>query len=371
MLRTVRGGLGIAAALLGAGFLAATASAVAAAGAETPPADVPAGTLAVVDGVPISAGEIDAAIAGQLTDLRNREYNLRAQALEDRIGRLLLEKEAAARKLSVKDLEKAEIDDKVAVTDEEAKGFYEANKARFGARPEEEALKQVHGMLGQQKGRERRQAFLRELRAKAGVKVLLEPLRVPVAEGGGAIRGPRDAAVTIVEFSDFQCPYCSRAKPTLDRVRDTYGDRVRLVFRDFPLPIHPLAPKAAEAGACAKDQGKFWEMHDRLFDQQQKLAVADLKQHAKELGLDAAAFDECLDSGRHAADVQKDAAEGARYGVTGTPAFFVNGRPLVGAQPYEGFAQVIDDELDRKGLPRPPAKPAPPRPAAPKAPEEK
>jgi protein-disulfide isomerase len=365
MLKSVRGGLVFA----GLGW---TVLAAAAGPAETPAKDVPAGTLAVVDGVFISAGEVDAAIAGQLADLRSREYNLRAQALEEKIGRLLLEKEAAARKLSVNELEKAEIDDKVEVTEAQTRTFYEGSKARFGARPEAEALKQAEGMLRQQKTRERRQAFVRELRSKAGVRVLLEPVRQTVAEGNSASRGPKEAPVTIVEFSDFQCPYCSRAKPTLERVREVYGDRVRVVFRDFPLQIHPLAPKAAEAGACAKDQGKFWEMHDRLFDSPQKLAVADLKQHAKDLGLDATAFDECLDSGRHAADVQKDMAEGARYGVSGTPAFFVNGRSLVGAQPFEGFAQVIDDELERKGVPGPPAKPpaASPSPAA-KTPEGK
>jgi protein-disulfide isomerase len=330
--------------------------------------DAPPGALAIVDGVPITAADVDAQIAGPLADLRNREYSLRAQALDERIGRLLLEKEAAARKLSVKELEKAEIDDKAEVGEAEAKAYYEANKARFGGRAEAEALKQAEGMLKQQKTRERRTAYLRELRSKAGVKVLLEPLRVAVAEGDAAARGPKEAPVTIVEFSDFQCPYCSRAKPTLDRVREVYGDSVRVVFRDFPLPIHPLAPKAAEAAACARDQGKFWEMHDRLFSQPPRLAVADLKQHAQEIGLDTAAFDKCLDSGQHAADIQKNASDGARYGVSATPAFFVNGRPLVGALPFDGFAQVIDDELERKGLPRPVAKPVPP--PAPK-PEEK
>ena len=347
------------AATLVAAFVAAVAGA-----AEDPPKDLP-GTLAVVDGVAISTAEVDASIAGQLTDLRNREYSLRAQALDEKIARILLDKEAASRKIPLAELEKVEIEDKVEVTEAETKAFYESNKARFGARPEAEVLKQVERGLRQQRMRERRQAFVRGLRAKAGVRVLLEPPRVAVAEGDGASRGPGAAPVTIVEFSDFQCPYCSRVKPTLERVRAVYGDRVRVVFRDFPLPIHPLAPKAAEAAACAKDQGRFWEMHDRLFDNQQKLAPADLKQHAKDLGLDAEAFDQCLDSGRHAGDVQKNVADGTRYGITATPAFFINGRPFVGAQPFEGFAQVIDDELERKGVERPPAaKPTPAKPPA-------
>ncbi len=158
-----------------------------------------------------------------------------------------------------------------------------------------------------------------------------------------------------MEFSDFQCPYCARARHTLDRVRETYSDRVRTVYRDFPLPMHPEAAKAAEAGACAGEQGKFWEMHDRIFDNQARLLVPDLKRYAGELGLDTRAFEQCLDSGRHAPDWQRDLEEGARYGVSATPAFFINGRPLVGAVPFENFAQVIDDELEGTAL-RPQAK---------------
>jgi protein-disulfide isomerase len=122
---------------------------------------------------------------------------------------------------------------------------------------------------------------------------------------------------------------------------------VRVVFRDFPLSIHAQAPKAAEAATCADEQGKFWEMHDRLFGNQQALQVADLKKHAAELALDTSRFDQCLDSGKYAAEWKKDVDDGTRLGVTGTPAFFVNGRFLSGAQPYEAFVRVIDEELQR------------------------
>jgi len=136
--------------------------------------------------------------------------------------------------------------------------------------------------------------------------------------------------------------------PTLKQVEDKYGDKVRVVFRDFPLvQIHKDAAKAAEAGECAHEQGKFWEMHDRLFADQSKLQVEALKQKATEIGLDAEKFNQCLDSSKYAAEVQKDVDEGARYGVTGTPAFFINGRMLGGAQPVEAFMQVIDEELAR------------------------
>jgi protein-disulfide isomerase len=144
--------------------------------------------------------------------------------------------------------------------------------------------------------------------------------------------------------------------PTLERVHQVYGDRVRIVFRDFPLQIHAQAPKAAEAAACARDQGKFWEMHDRLFANQAKLEVPDLKQAAADLGLDAVKFNQCLDSGHHATDWQGGFAEGSRVGVTATPSLFINGRMLVGAQPFEGLAQVIDDELQRVAPPAAPGR---------------
>ena len=159
--------------------------------------------------------------------------------------------------------------------------------------------------------------------------------------------GPIDAPVTIVEFSDFQCPFCSRVIPTLKQIEESYGDKVRLVFRQFPLHrLHPQAQKAAEASLCADDQGKFWEMHDAMFADQRGLAVDSLKAKAAELELDTATFDECLDSGKYAERIETDLAEGAAVGVTGTPAMFINGRFLSGAVPYEQIAAVIDQELE-------------------------
>ena len=127
----------------------------------------------------------------------------------------------------------------------------------------------------------------------------------------------------------------------------TYGNKVRIVYKDFPLPNHAEAFKAAEAAHCAGDQGKYWEMHDAMFVDIRKLQVPVLKQTARTLGIDGAAFDQCLDSGKHAAAVREDAQEGERIGVNSTPTFYINGRPLVGAQPFEAFKQVIDEELAR------------------------
>src|SRR5262249_54795509 len=161
-------------------------------------------------------------------------------------------------------------------------------------------------------------------------------------------KGPTAARVHIVEFSDFQCPYCLRAHPVVTQVLNTYGDRVRLVYRHYPLEGHPDARPAAEASACAAEQGKFWEYHDRLFAEQQHLAATDLKKLAGQLGLDSGKFDVCFEKHRYAGDVDADIAAGNDAGVDGTPAFFINGRPVSGAQPFEVFKRVIDDELSRQ-----------------------
>ncbi|HJS58360.1 MAG TPA: thioredoxin domain-containing protein [Vicinamibacteria bacterium] len=312
--------------------------------------DAPADAVAIVGGTEISRSTLEQRTKGALAQLRQQEYDVRRQALDALVAEELLKKEAARRGTTVDELLKAEVQDKVEpVTAEQVQAQYTAMKARLGQRSEEEGKKLVEQRLTEQRRSERRAAFLRELRGKGGVRILLDPPRVAVEVAGAPTLGPAAAPVTIVEFSDFECPFCARARPTLKRIAEVYGDRVRIAFRDYPLPIHPRAPKAAEAAECATDQGKFWEMHDKLFGASPKLDIADLKRYAGELGLDAAAFDACLDGGRKAAAVKADLDAGNGYGVNSTPAFFINGRLVSGALPFERFAEVIDDELERAG----------------------
>jgi protein-disulfide isomerase len=155
--------------------------------------------------------------------------------------------------------------------------------------------------------------------------------------------GPADARVTIVEYSDFQCPYCKIFNDnTYGRLRQQYGNQVRFVFRDFPLDsIHPQARPAAEAAQCAHEQGKFWEYHDIIFANQQALQPSDLKRYARQLDLDGAQFDDCVDTRKYQASVEADLQDGFRRSVTGTPTFFINGQVLVGAQPFEEFEARI------------------------------
>jgi protein-disulfide isomerase len=303
--------------------------------------------VAVVAGTPITAAELDELAGSRLFQVRQQEYTVRRQVLDDAIGKRLLDAEAAARKISVDELTRIEIDGKAApVTEADKKDYYEKNKARFGNTPEDQVLPKIEAYLRQQRVSDRRNDFVKELRTKANVKVMLEPPRVVVGEANNPSKGPAGAPVTVVEFSDFQCPFCARVTPTLKKLEEAYAGKIRIVFRDLPLlSIHKNAAVAAEAAACANEQGKFWDMHDRLFANQAKLTAPELKEHAAALGLDTAAFNTCLDSGKYTAEWRKDSEEANRLGLSGTPAFFINGRLLSGAQPYEAFAQVIDEEL--------------------------
>jgi protein-disulfide isomerase len=193
----------------------------------------------------------------------------------------------------------------------------------------------------------------------AGAAPTLAPAQSPALPGPSPTRvlvevssddpalGPEDAPIVIVEFADFQCSYCARfAQETQGQILDVYGDQVRFVFRNFPLvSIHPQAQKAAEAARCAHDQGKFWEYHDLLFENQQELDAGSLKDYAGRLDLDVVAFDNCLDTNAHSTSVQHELTEGQSYGITGTPSFLINGRLLVGAKPFANFQAIIEDEL--------------------------
>jgi protein-disulfide isomerase len=310
--------------------------------------------LAQVGEIEISRSDLEEALSADLDridqEYKKNRHELMEQGLENLIIEKLIETEAASRDMSVEDLFAVEIENKLSeVTDEQVDQFYESQKARI-QQPKEQVGEQIREYLSGQQAQQAQQALISSLREKYEVSSFLEPMRTEVAAGDGPSQGPADAPVTIVEFSDFQCPFCSRVIPTLERVTEEYGEKVRLVFRQFPLHrIHPDAQKAAEASFCADDQGKFWEMHDAMFADQGGLAVDKLKEKAGALELDEAAFAECLDSDKYADRVDADLQAGTAAGVSGTPALFINGRFLSGAQPFDEIAKVIDDELKRQG----------------------
>jgi protein-disulfide isomerase len=306
-----------------------------------PPAEV----VARVGGRAITAGELEAAAARGLIEPETRAFEVKRRALLEIVDRELLSQEAARRGLAVDALVRAEIEAKAApVQAWDVDAYLAAHTAELEPLGPGGARAEAERRVREQRIVQRRFGFLSELRARTAVAVALAPPRVAV-EPVGAARGPAGAPVTIVEFCEFQCPYCRRVQPTLRQIEARYRDRVRLVFRHYPLARHKDAKKAAEAAECAGDQERFWPMHDRLFGNQGALAVTDLKAHARAIGLDGAAFDACLDSGKHAARWRKDLAEAESYGSPGTPLFFINGRLVSGAQPLAVFAKVIDEEL--------------------------
>ena len=291
---------------------------------------------------------VDPAERARVTQLL---YQHRRNVLEQMLGDALIEDAAKAAGVPVPQYLEQELGRRTeAVSDADVQQFYDANRERTQGRPLDQLREPIREFLASQRQQQARARLVGELMAKnSNVRVMLDPPRqtVPVAATDPA-KGPADAPVTIVEYSDYQCPFCARVNPTLDRVRQTYGDKVRIVFKDFPLPNHPEAPKAAEAAHCAGEQGKYWEMHDRLFANQQALQLPTLKAHAQSLALDMAAFNQCLDSGKHADRVAANLKEGETLGVQSTPTLFVNGRAVVGAQPFEYLKSVIDEELARK-----------------------
>jgi protein-disulfide isomerase len=310
---------------------------------------------ATVGGSVITMEQLDHAAANQLAKLRQQEYDVRASVLQGLIQQQLVTSEAAARKVTEADLMKAEVDDKSAApTADEVSKFYETNKARMGGKSFDEVKGDIERALKGQKSNDRRGQFLAELTAKNNVKVMLEPPRATVTiRPGTPAMGPADAPVTIVEWSDYQCPFCKRAHPTVEQVLSEYKDKVRFIYLDYPLPFHQMAMPASQAVHCAEDQGKFWEYHTNLFEVAGDLSKADLSKRATDLGLDSAAFEACTTANKHESLIKTNFDDGAALGVTGTPAFFINGRMLVGAQPIEQFRDVINDELSRKGLAAP------------------
>ena len=280
-------------------------------------------------------------------------YEGRRGALEAIVAQMLIEQAAKAKGIPADQFTEAEVARRVKpVTEGQIVSFFQENQSQMQGRPLQAMSPVIRNYLEEQERAAAYRALVAELRkdGPAVTMVLDAPRSAITVEADDPVLGPANAPVTLVEFSDFQCPFCQRVAPTLKRIRETYGDRVRIVWKDFPLTsIHPQAFKAAEAGQCAREQGKFWEYHDRLFANQQALQLDALKQHASGIGLDMAKFNDCLDSGKYAERVQAQMGVGADLGVNSTPAVFVNGRLLSGAQPYETFAAVIDEELQRAG----------------------
>jgi protein-disulfide isomerase len=310
----------------------------------------PKQAIATVDGQPIYDEDLASSVEGQLQPLRNQEYEIKRKALDSLIEQKMLEAAAKKKGLTTEKLLDQEVNSKIPdPSDAELEGYYVGLKV---TRPFAEVKTQLRDGYKQAKIRQAREDYLKSLRADSNVVVLLSAPRVEVAYDPARLRGNPKAPVMIVEFSDYQCPYCHQVEPTVKEVLAKYGDKVSLSYRDFPLTaIHSQAMISAEASRCALEQGKFWEYHDQLFTAS-KLEKNDLIEYARNLKLDDKQFESCLSSEKYKADIEKDEQAGRKAGVNGTPGFFVNGLEISGAKPKDDFERVIDDELARKSRPK-------------------
>lgn len=302
--------------------------------------------VAFVAGQAIYEQDLMSVAGPGLLDLRKQEYKLKSDALNQLIRKRLVEVEAKKNGLSSDELLKRDVDSKIPdPSDEEAKGYYLAVKNQTTL-PFGEIKSQVKQLLKNGEVQQAREKYAESLRDKTEVSILLQPPVVQVAYDPARVKGSADAPITIVEFADFQCPFCGRAQSLLNDILAKYKDKVKLAYLDFPISqIHPYAQTAAEASRCALAKGKYWEMHDAMFADQSKLDEGALVKTAAGLGLDQKSFESCLKSGKYKEAVQQDLQAGSQAGVNATPTFLINGEFLGGAGSDAEFTRIIDRQL--------------------------
>ncbi|MFZ0291100.1 MAG: thioredoxin domain-containing protein [Candidatus Sulfotelmatobacter sp.] len=299
--------------------------------------------VAEIAGQKVTADELEQKEAGKLLQAKYKYYLAERDALEQFIDDQLLEMQAKKEGVTLDELFKRHVAIHVPEpTEDQLRFYYEGVQTD---EPYETARPNIIDTVHQLRTKKARDAYIAELRAQYGVVVELNQPSAHVEVANAPRLGPENAPVQIIEFADYECPYCQKVNEDLNRLREQFGNQVSVVYKDFPLPMHPLAPRAAEAAHCAGAQGKFWEFHDALF-QTKRLQTSDLKQQARTLKLDTARFDQCLDGGEEIAVVKKDAQEGQRLGLQGTPSFFINGHFMSGAI---GFMKLRDTVLQELG----------------------
>jgi protein-disulfide isomerase len=298
--------------------------------------------VAEVSGRKIMLSDLEQKEGGKLLQSRYQFYMSQRKALDDLIDNQLLADEARNKHITVDQLLDQEVYKQVKdPTEDQLQVYYEGLDTQ---QPYADIRSQVLDHIRELRRGKARASYVEALRKQADIKVLLMPPEAVVDIAHSYVRGQRDAEIVLAEFADYECPYCEKVTPVLQQLTKEYGPKVAIAFKDFPLPMHHRAQKAAEAARCAGAQGKFWEYHDVLFDSQ-LLGVADLKKHARVLKLDGDRFDQCLDNGDMAEAVKKDLEEGKSLGLTGTPSFFVNGHFFSGAVDYSTLKQMVDQQL--------------------------
>lgn len=309
--------------------------------------------LAKVGDDVITEEDLGVVVGSRVLELEKEVYRVKREQLDQMLAERLFRKEAASEGISLDDyVSKKLAGMPVQVTEEEIEGYYQENLPRWKdwKGTQEELRGRIRSFLEQQRKYEELMKFAKSLEPAHGVVIYLKEPTMKVSRvniDGNHSLGPPDAPVTVVEFSDYQCPACRSGHAVVLKVREAYQGKIRWVFKDFPLRMHKEAAFAAEAARCAGEQGKFWEYQDLLYGSREVFSKERLEQFAAGLGLNSASFGECLESGRQKANVEKDIAEARRIGVDRTPSFIINGRLATGVPALEEFKKMIQEELSR------------------------
>jgi protein-disulfide isomerase len=300
--------------------------------------------VAEVGGVKVTMAELEQEESARLLSAHYQYYQAETRALNDLIDKKLLEQKAKSENLTVEQLVDRDIKSQVKdPTEDQMRVYYEGLETD---QPYEAVRGKILEKIRSVRMEKVRTAYVTALRVQTTVYVTLAPPRANVDLQNAQMIGPQKAAVTIVEFADYECPYCQKVAADVKKLQADLGDKVAFTYKDFP--IHSRSGKAAEATRCAGKQGKFWELHDELY-RSKELDVDQLKAQARALKLDSPEFDKCLDSGEQAAAVERDHKEGARLGISGTPSFFINGHFMSGALDYATLRQIVEQQLAVQG----------------------
>ncbi len=329
--------------LLAAGVFTSTLFSAAYA-AEANPAPAGNSVVVVIDGVKLTQADLEQKYSANLFQARNAYYEAERKVLDQYVDEIILENAAKKENVTVEELLKRHSTvDAPEFSDDALRVYYEGLDTQ---EPFDTAKDKIKEFIRQKRMAKAKAAFLQSIKAAAKVEVQLTAPRGQVSLKGVPVRGPKDAPVTVIEFADFECPYCQQIEPKLAKLQQEFQGKLAFAYKDLPLPMHSHAQKAAEAAHCAMEQGKFWEYHDLLFSTR-KLDVSQLKESARTLKLDGEAFDKCLDSGATAAAVKANFDESQTLAIPGTPGFFINGRYLEGNVAYDTLKNIVTEELGR------------------------
>ena len=299
--------------------------------------------IAIVGGQRVTRDDFEQKEATRLFQARNQYYLAQKDALNSLVDEQLLEQKARAENLTVEQLIQRDVASQVKdPTEDQMKVYYEGLGTE---QPFDEVRGQILAHIRELRMTKARAEYMKTLKSQAHVVTHLMPPAAEVSLDDTPVWGPRNAPVTVVEFADYECPYCQQIYPEIKKLEKEFEGKISFAFKDCPLPMHSHAMKAAEAANCAGSQGKYWEYHDVLFGSGNKLEVGQLKENARHLGLDTARFDQCLDSGAEAKKVAKGLTEAKTLGITGTPSFFINGHFYSGTMKYEALREVVEQEL--------------------------